>query len=83
MKRIGSSVIYWAYLYCWVPASAAQQTNSFTVQQAVEYSMKNATQVKNALLDINVQEQVNRQDYSGCFSTGEWKYWRYALYEYS
>ncbi len=42
-------------------SSVAQQTNSFTVQQAVEYSMKNATQVKNALLDINVQEQVNRQ----------------------
>ncbi len=47
--------------------SVAQQTNSFTVQQVVEYSMKNATQVKNALLDINVQEQVNRQITAAAF----------------
>ncbi|MGG9961940.1 TolC family protein [Ferruginibacter sp. SUN106] len=39
----------------------AQQKNEFTVKQAVDYAMKNATQVKNALLDIKVQEQVNRQ----------------------
>lgn len=39
----------------------AQQKNEFTVKQAVDYAMKNATQVKNALLDVKVQEQVNRQ----------------------
>jgi len=39
----------------------AQQRNEFTVKQAVDYAMKNATQVKNALLDVKVQEQVNRQ----------------------
>ena len=35
--------------------------NEFTVKQAVEYATKNATQVKNALLDVKVQQQVNRQ----------------------
>jgi outer membrane protein len=39
----------------------AQQKNEFTVKQAVEYATKNATQVKNALLDVKVQQQVNRQ----------------------
>ena len=39
----------------------AQQKNEFNVKQAVDYAMKNATQVKNALLDVKVQEQVNRQ----------------------
>lgn len=39
----------------------AQQKNEFSVKQAVDYAMKNATQVKNALIDVKVQEQVNRQ----------------------
>jgi outer membrane protein TolC len=39
----------------------AQQKNEMSVKQAVDYAMKNATQVKNALLDVKVQEQVNRQ----------------------
>ncbi len=32
----------------------------FTAQQAAEYGMKNNVQVKNALLDIQLQEQTNR-----------------------
>ena len=39
----------------------AQQKNDFTIKDAVAYAAKNATQVKNALLDVKVQEQVNRQ----------------------
>ena len=39
----------------------AQTKNEFSVKQAVDYSLKNAVQVKNALLDIKIQEQVNRQ----------------------
>ena len=35
----------------------------FTAQQAAEYAMKNNVQVKNALLDIQLQEQTNR-DYT-------------------
>lgn len=40
---------------------AAQTTNEFTVQQAVEYAKKNATQVKSALIDIELQRQQNRE----------------------
>ncbi len=45
----------------------AQQANTFSIKQAVDYAMKNAVQVKNALLDIKVQEQVNRQITSAAF----------------
>ncbi len=33
----------------------------FSVKESVEYAMKNSTQVKNALININVQEQTNRE----------------------
>jgi outer membrane protein len=38
----------------------AQTVNSFTVQQAADYAKKNAVQVKNALLDVLIQKQTNR-----------------------
>ncbi len=38
----------------------AQQTNSLSVKQAVDYAAKNSVQVKNALLDILIQKQTNR-----------------------
>lgn len=39
--------------------------NQLSVAQAVEYGMKNAAQVKNALLDVLIQEQYNRDVTSG------------------
>ncbi|HMI78582.1 MAG TPA: TolC family protein [Ferruginibacter sp.] len=38
----------------------AQQVNQFSAKQAVDYASKNSVQVKNALLDILIQKQVNR-----------------------
>jgi outer membrane protein len=35
--------------------------HEFSLQQAVDHGMKNATQVKNALLDIAIQKQTNRE----------------------
>lgn len=40
--------------------SNGQTVNSFTVQQAADYAKKNSVQVKNALLDILIQKQTNR-----------------------
>jgi outer membrane protein len=37
------------------------QRHEFSIQQAVEYARKNNVQVKNALLDIKVQEETNRE----------------------
>jgi outer membrane protein len=47
--------------------SFAQQKNELSVKQAVDYAMKNATQVKNALLDVQIQNQVNRQITSAAY----------------
>jgi outer membrane protein len=41
--------------------ATAQQTNAFSVKQAVEYALKNSAQVKNALLDIKIQRQTNKE----------------------
>lgn len=35
--------------------------NNFTVKQAVDYALKNSAQVKNALLDIQIQKQTNKE----------------------
>jgi outer membrane protein len=39
----------------------AQKVNSFSVKQAVDYGVANATAVKNALTDIKIQQQTNRE----------------------
>jgi outer membrane protein TolC len=52
-------------------AAAAQdstvQRHAFSVQQAIEYAKKNNVQVKNALLDVLKQEQVNREVTSNAY----------------
>lgn len=41
--------------------SRAQTVNAFSAKQAVDYARKNATVVKNALIDIKIQQQTNRE----------------------
>lgn len=41
--------------------SRAQAVNAFSAKQAVEYAKKNAVAVKNALIDIKIQQQTNRE----------------------
>ncbi|MCW3089059.1 MAG: TolC family protein [Ferruginibacter sp.] len=50
-----------AALLLFAGGAMAQKTNAFSVQQAVDYGLKNAVQVKNALLDIKIQQQTNRE----------------------
>lgn len=42
-------------------AAQAQQKNEFSIKQCVDYAVKNSAQVKNALLDIKIQEQTNKE----------------------
>ena len=49
-----------------VPTAA---THSFSLQQTVEYSQKNNTQVKNALLNLDIQKQQNRGITAAAFPT--------------
>jgi outer membrane protein TolC len=39
----------------------AQQKNEFSIKQCTDYAMKNSVTVKNALLDVQIQNQTNRQ----------------------
>ena len=65
MKRIFELII--SFLLCGAGFNAhAQQTeaptiNAFSAKQAVDYALKNAVQVKNALIDIELQKQVNKE----------------------
>lgn len=45
----------------------AQKVNALTVQQAVDYALKNSAQVKNALLDIEIQRQSNKEITASAF----------------
>jgi outer membrane protein len=62
MKKLWFNYVFAAALVVFLQIAAfAQQQNTFTVSQAVDYATKNATQVKNALLDVKIQEQANKQ----------------------
>lgn len=45
----------------------AQETHAFTVLQAVDYAKKNSIQVKNLLLDVQLQGETNRQVTSSAY----------------
>jgi outer membrane protein len=56
----------WALMSCWLLAvfAAGAQTvtrHEFTAQQAVDYAKQNNVQVKNALLNIQLQKETNRE----------------------
>lgn len=72
MKRTGNKC--WLLLAALLPLLGAAQTNGrvtpdttqpvkheFSVQQAIDYAKKNNVNVKNALLDVQYQEQVNKE----------------------
>ncbi|HMR82785.1 MAG TPA: TolC family protein [Niabella sp.] len=48
-------------LFFWAGTGFAQQVHQFSLQEAFDYAEKNNVQVKNALLNIQLQQQVNRE----------------------
>lgn len=60
-KYWAKKVVSTAVLLVGTIVATAQTNNEFTVQQTVDYGLKNAVQVKNALLDIKIQKQTNRE----------------------
>lgn len=49
--------------------AVAQERHEFSAKEAVDYAKKNSTIVKNALLNIKIQEQVNREVTSAALPT--------------
>lgn len=61
MRKISYLIVTMLMLLFVVQTVKAQQTHHFTLQQALDYAQKNNVQVKNALLDVQLQQQVNRE----------------------
>ncbi len=55
------SVFFLLFLLICFTDVNAQKVNSFSLKQAVDYAIKNSPEVKNALLDIQIQKQSNRE----------------------
>ena len=67
MKKIwpsGTAVISMVLLSV---GAVAQQKNELSIKQCVEYANKNSVTVKNALLDVQIQNQTNRQITAAAF----------------
>lgn len=52
-----------------IQPALAQQKHELTVNEAVEYAKKNSVQVKNMLLDVKLQQEVNRQVTANAYPT--------------
>jgi outer membrane protein TolC len=66
-NRLGKAILFSVVLLSAMQSSIAQNKNEFSVKQAVDYGVKNAVQVKNALIDIKIQEQTNREITAAAF----------------
>ncbi len=69
-KKINYSpkfMVLFASIFLLVQTIAAQTTNDFSLKQTVDFGLKNAVQVKNALLDIKIQRQTNREITAAAF----------------
>ena len=56
------AILYLLFLFPFLyTQSFAQPANTFTAKEAVDYAIKNSVQVKNALVDIEIQRQTNKE----------------------
>ena len=73
MKRVKINAMAWLLVMAFFPAVLAAQSqgqngdtsettrHEFSIRQAVDYANKNNVQVKNALLNVKIQQQTNRE----------------------
>src|SRR5882757_1753850 len=59
MQRL-NKIIAWMGLTAFTLPAMAQERHGFSLQQTLDYAKKNSVQVKNALLDVQIQQQTNR-----------------------
>lgn len=60
MKAIIGMLLFPSLVFAQADSVKKITRHEFSVQQAVDYALKNNVNVKNALLDVKLQEQVNR-----------------------
>jgi outer membrane protein len=61
MKKFWLSNMAGSCLLLLSAGAMAQQKNEFSIKQCVDYANQNSVQVKNALLDVQIQNQTNKQ----------------------
>ncbi|MEO8112496.1 MAG: TolC family protein [Ginsengibacter sp.] len=73
MKTKNVAAVISSFLLCSISLISVAQTdttshlNAFSAQQAVDYALQNAVQVKNALIDIKIQRQQNKEITASAF----------------
>lgn len=75
MTKVNNTIRAWLFMMALIPKLVVAQAkdtvkitkHEFSVQQAVDYAMKNNVQVKNALLDVKLQREVNREFTSNAY----------------
>ncbi|MGZ8558074.1 MAG: TolC family protein [Chitinophagaceae bacterium] len=77
MKRVNNKRQAWIIILALLPAFGIGQNayidttkisrHEFSIQQAISYANKNNLQVKNALLNVQIQEQTNREVTSAAY----------------
>lgn len=60
-NRITKAALISTYLIIAAFNANAQKVNALSAKEAVDYALKNSTQVKNALIDVQIQQQSNRE----------------------
>ncbi|MFN0082830.1 MAG: TolC family protein [Ferruginibacter sp.] len=45
----------------WIGDASGQASNNFSIKQSVEFALQNSISVKNALIDLQIQKQTNRE----------------------
>ncbi len=61
MKKLRDYSLLFLVLMCLSTKIIAQQANKFSAQQAVDYAKAHSVEIKNALLDISIQKQTNKE----------------------
>jgi outer membrane protein len=61
MKKLILNTLLFSSMIVSSSKITAQQKNEFSVKQAVDYGIKNSVTVRNALIDIQIQKQTNRE----------------------
>ncbi|MEP6616684.1 MAG: TolC family protein [Ginsengibacter sp.] len=63
--RLNKAILYLVVLFS--SSSMAQQVHEFSVQESVDFALKNSAQVRNALIDIQIQKQTNKEITAAAF----------------
>jgi outer membrane protein len=69
MNNMGKIILAIFFTSFFVATSAQTTIHEFSIQQCLDYARKNSVQVKNALLDLEIQQQTNKSITSGALPT--------------